>query len=283
MPRSWLPRPDGSRDARIEDPTNIYFVHLAGRALLPLALRLHVPANAVSLAGLALGAGAAIAYFRWSDWRCATVGFGLCLLWLIADGLDGMIARASGTASAFGRFLDGTCDHAVFLLLYLSLAGSIGTTGAWILAVTAGAAHAVQATLYESERTRFHRRMNGDPGSMATGPSGNLLVRLYDGLAGSLDRLAAAFDQRLRAAPDRRAFGEAFANRAVAPLRLMTLLSNNMRVLFIFLACLAGGPQWFWIIELILLTMVLLTGIALLRRVEQHMVRDSAGQPPYQV
>lgn len=279
MARGWLPVPDGSRDPRIEDPTNRYLVHLSGRALLPLALRVGLPANVVSLIGLALGAGGAAAYARWSDWRYVWLGFGLCVLWLIADGLDGMIARASGTASAFGRFLDGVCDHAVFVLLYLSLAGSIGTKAAWALAIAAGGAHAVQATLYEGERTRFHRRMKGHPGSCATCPSGNPLVRLYDGLAGSLDRLTARFDERLRAEPDPRAFGEAYGRRAAAPLRIMALLSNNMRVLILFAACAAGDPQWFWWIELTMLTAVLLVGLAWLRRVEGRMARELPPAP----
>ena len=274
--RSWLADPDGSRDPRIEDPTNLYLVHLSGRLLLPWALRIGLPANPVSLAGLALGAAGAAAYFRWSDWRYALLGLGLCVLWLIADGLDGMIARASGTASAFGRFLDGVCDHVVFVLLYLSIAGSIGTGASWLLAVTAGAAHAVQATLYEGERTRFHRRMKGDPGSESSAPSDNVLVRVYDAVAGSLDRLAAPFDQRLRATPQPRAFGEAYAARAVAPLKLMALLSNNMRVLIIFLACLAGMPQAFWIVELSGLTLVLVIGSLWLRRIESQMVRETA-------
>lgn len=272
--RSWLPAPDGSRDPRIEDPSNLYLVHLSGRLLLPLALRIGLSANLVSLTGLALGAAGAAAYFRWSDWRYASAGFLLCLLWLIADGLDGMIARASATASPFGRFLDGVCDHVVFVLLYVSLAASIGTAASWLLAVAAGAAHAVQASLYEGERARFHRRLNGDPGTATTGPSGNLLVRLYDFVAASLDRFADPFDHWLRAAPDRRAIGQAYARRAVAPLKLMSLLSNNMRVLIIFLACLAGLPQSFWMIEIVLMTMVLLAGSLWLRRIEARMIGD---------
>src|SRR3546814_9333837 len=45
----------------------------------------------------------------------ATIGLPLSLFWLVADGLDGMIARATGTPSAAGRVLDGLCDHGVFL------------------------------------------------------------------------------------------------------------------------------------------------------------------------
>jgi hypothetical protein len=277
MAPAWLPPPDGSRDARIEDPTNLYFVHLSGRALLPLALRIGLSPNPVSVTGFVLGAGAAAAYYHWRDPRMACLGLVLCVLWLIADGLDGMIARATGRASAFGRFLDGLCDHGVFLLLYLSLATSIGTVEAWVLAIAAGAAHAVQATLYEGERTRFHRRLKGDAGSVAGAPSANPLVRLYDRVAGSLDRFAAPLDERLRAAADPRAFGEAYAAKAVPPLRLMSLLTNNMRVLTIFLACLAGDPRWFWITELTVQTALLVIGTVWLRRVEGAIVREATG------
>src|SRR5438445_5830309 len=157
-----LPRaPDRSRDRRIEDPTNLWIIHPASRALLPWFLARGVSANAVSLGGLCLGALAALAYANWRLWPLTCVGFLLSIVWMIADGLDGMIARATGTASALGRFLDGLCDHGVFLLIYVGLAASIGTLEAWILAASAGALHAVQSSLYEGERARFHRRCKG--------------------------------------------------------------------------------------------------------------------------
>lgn len=266
-----LPRPDGSRDRRIEDPTNLWLVHPAGRLLLPLAVRLRIPANAVSIAGLTLGAGAAAALQRWSDWRFVALALVLCVAWLIADGLDGMIARATGTASELGRFLDGVCDHAVFVLLYVSLAASLGTAQGWILASCAGAAHAVQATLYEGERTRFHRRIKGDPGGVRPAGGHNFLVRVYDAVAGSLDRLAAPFDAHLRDSADRAALARAYGEAATGPMRLMALLSNNMRVAAICLACLAGDPRLFWWLELGPLTVVAAAGIWLHRRVEARL------------
>ena len=273
MPPSWLPRPDGSRDRRVEDPSNLFVVHLAGRILLPLALRMRISANLVSLVGFALGAGGAVAFFGWSDWRQATLGLCLGVCWLIADGLDGMIARATHTASPFGRFLDGLCDHGVFLLIYLSLALSLGTAGGWCLAVAAGAAHAVQATLYEGERTRFHRRLRGDTAAGIARPSGYRLVRLYDAVAGSFDRLAADFDRSLRAASDADAMLASYGARAARPLKLMALLSNNARLVLIYLACLAGDPRWFWLIELTLLTAIAAIGLVRLRTIERRMVR----------
>jgi CDP-diacylglycerol--serine O-phosphatidyltransferase len=271
-----IPPPDGSRDRRIDDPTNIWFVHLIGRMLLPAALRLGVPANAVSVAGLALGSGAAWAYARWPDWRWASAGFALCVAWLIADGLDGMIARASGTTSDFGRFLDGLCDHAIFVLLYVVLASSLGTAEAWILALSAGAAHAVQSTLYEGERERFHRRIRGEPGRDPRPRARNPLVRAYDRVAGSLDRVAAPMDALLARSGDARAVGEAYGRRAAPVLRPMALLTNNMRVILIYLACLAGDPRLFWWAELVPLSLLAAAGIAAHRGVERRILRESA-------
>lgn len=270
---AFLPPSDGSRDARIEDPTNRWIVHLAGRALLPLALRARIPANAVSLLGLAFGAGAAAAFYRWEDWRLTLAGSLLCILWLIADGLDGMIARASGTASAFGRFLDGICDHVVFVLIYVALASSLDTGPAWALAAAAGLAHAVQATLYEGERDRFHRRIRGEAGAPAP-RTGNVLVRIYDLTAHSLDRYAGRFDARLRAAKAPLRLGAAYGHRAVRPLKLLAVLSNNMRVLAVTAACLAGDPRLFWWWELLVLTAAAIAGMAWHRRVEAAVTAD---------
>ena len=207
LPRMRIPPPDGSRDPRTEDPTNIWFVHLVGRLLLPAALRLRISANALSLAGLAFGIGAAFAYLGWPDWRMASLGFVLCIGWLIADGMDGMVARATGSTSATGRILDGICDHAVFAFLYLFLAWSIDS---YILASFAAVAHAFQSTLYESERGRFHRRIRGDSGGGKPPVSRNPLVQLYDSVAGSLDRLAEPLDREIE-----RADGQAGDLRAI--------------------------------------------------------------------
>ena len=268
---AWLPPPDGSRDRRVDDPTNVWVVHLAARMLLPPALKAGVSANKVSLGGFAFGIGAAAAYLGWRDPALATLGLLLCVGWLVLDGLDGMIARATGTASALGRFLDGACDHGVFLLLYLALGASIDTPEAWITGTVAGLVHGVQSNLYESERGRYHRRLRGDPGGEAAPPSPYRLARLYDRLAGSLDRLAGRFDRALAAAPDRRAFAAAYAKRAAPALRMMNLLSANARVAAIYLACLAGDPMLFWWFELGPLTLVAVACIVWHRRVEARL------------
>jgi hypothetical protein len=269
---------DGSRDARIEDPSNLYLIHPAGRLLLPLALRAGVSANTVSIIGLLLGAGAALAFAHWSDWRLATLGLLLCVAWLIADGLDGMIARATKTSSALGRVLDGLCDHGVFFLLYFSLAWSMGTLEAWVLAMAAATAHAVQANQYEAERIRFHRRIKGDPGGSPLPSLGNPVVRLYDSLTRVFERWAGQFDQELEYSADRQQLGAIYGERAVPPLKMMSLLSGNVRVLGIYLACLAGDPRLFFWFELIAQSLVALTGIFWHRGIEATFVRKSVSR-----
>ena len=260
--------PDGSRDRRIEAPSNLWLIHPAARALLPRALSMGLSANAVSILGLLLGILAAACYARWQHPLAAIAGLALSVAWLIADGLDGMIARATNTASALGRALDGVCDHGVFILIYVAMALSIGTVEGWVLAVTAGAGHIVQSSLYEGERARFHRRARGIA-RLTTPLTGTTLVRLYDRIAGAPDRAAARFERTLGRSEEPALLGARYADAAVPPLRFMALLSANARVWTICIACLLGNPRIFWWVEIVPMTVVLVIGLAWHRRVER--------------
>ena len=272
--------PDGSRDRRIEAPSNLWLIHPAARALLPRALSWGLSANAVSILGLLVGIVAALCYARWQHPLAAIAGLALSVAWLIADGLDGMIARATHTASALGRMLDGLCDHGVFILIYVAMALSIGTVEGWVLAVGAGAAHIVQSSLYEGERARFHRRARGIA-RLATPLTGTMLVRLYDRIAGAPDRAAARFERVLEGSDDPVTLGERYATAAVPPLRFMALLSANTRVWTICIACLLGNPRIFWWVEIVPMMVVSVVGLAWHRRVENRFATLSPANSSY--
>ena len=51
----------------------------------------------------------------------------------------------------------------------------------------------------------------------------------------------------------------------------MRLLSANMRVFAIFLACFAGNPRFFWWFELVPLTVILVIGLFWHRAVEARL------------
>nr|WP_239556140.1 CDP-alcohol phosphatidyltransferase family protein [Sphingomonas sp. JUb134] len=269
------PPPDQSRDRRIEDPTNLWVIHPAGRMLLPWFIARGISANAVSVGGLTLGVLAALAFGRWEHWPFVVAGSVLSVTWLIADGLDGMIARATGTASPLGRALDGLCDHGVFILIYLVLASSIGTLEGWLLAIAAGVAHALQSNLYEGERARFHRRCKG-LASAPPQPSRNPLVRFYDRIAGTVDRFARPFDDALRNRSDAARLAAVYGQQAAKPMRLMRLLTANTRIGAIFVACLAGDPRLFWWFEIGPLTLVLIIGLIWHRSVEARLARSAS-------
>ncbi|MEG3165991.1 CDP-alcohol phosphatidyltransferase family protein [Sphingomonas sp. PB2P19] len=243
---------------------------------MPFAIARRISANAVSGVGLCLGAGAALAYAQWHDGRFAVLGLLLSIGWLIADGLDGMVARATGSASAFGRMLDGLVDHGVFAMIYTALAITVNTPEGWVLAFAAGGAHAVQSSLYEGERARFHRRVKGVALAAPAVPTGNALVRLYDSLAGSIDRVAMPFERTLAQASHPVAMGRSYGARATPPLRLLSLLTANVRVAAIFVACFAGNPRIFWWFEIVVLTIVAIVGLVWHRRVERAFVRSTS-------
>jgi hypothetical protein len=267
------PFSDQSRDRRIEDPTNLWLIHPASGTLLPWAVKRGISANAVSVTGLVLGGCAATSYYHWPDWRFATLGLAFCVGWLVADGLDGMVARATGTASALGRILDGLCDHGVFSLIYIALALSIGTWEGWAIGLAAAAAHAVQSSLYEGERARYHRRLKGDALPPPLPPLNNPLVRTYEAIARSLDKAAAAFDARLAESPDPLRLIDRYREQAARPMKTMALLSSNMRVIALYVACLAGDPILFWWFEIIALSPVALAGILWHRAAERVSAR----------
>ncbi len=264
--------PGNTRERRIEEPTNLWIVHPVGRALLPWVVARGISANAVSIGGLAIGLGAAAAYHRWPSVAMCLLGLMLTTAWLIADGLDGMVARATGTASPLGRFLDGLCDHGVFVAIYVALAISVGTAEGWTLALVAGACHAIQSNLYEGERTRFHKRRDGVPADRIV-PAGNALVRIYDGFGARMDRAARRFDDALADSPAARALADRYVAAAVPPMRLMCLLSANTRVQAIFVACVIGDPRLFWWFEIVALTAVLIAGFGWHRSVEARLLQ----------
>jgi len=260
----------------------LWLVHPLGRALLPGALRAGVSANVVSMIGFAVGCCAALAFADWRTPAMALAGLILGVLWLVLDGLDGMVARATGTASPFGRVMDGVCDHGVFVMIYVLLALSIGTIEGWVLAVVAGAAHVVQSSLYEGERARFHRRVRGDALPVRNPMHGNAVVRGYDAIAGSIDRVATRFDVAMRAAPDRLAFGRDYGCAAAPAMKAMSLLSANVRLMLIALACLAGAPTLFWWSEIVLLSAIAVATIGWHRRIEGRLAErlvNSAHMP----
>lgn len=267
-----------ARPPEIEPASNRLVVHRASAALLPLAIRLGVRPNSVTFAGLLFGLMAAACYSQWTDWRAATAGFLLMVGWHIMDGLDGQLARATGTSSDLGRLLDGVADYSTFVAVYLVLALTQPNPGlALALASAAGLAHALQAQFYEGERATYIRRTAGVFTAVERPVTGGRAERLYNRAEALMGNRARPFDSRLLAAtaPERARLIGQWQPRAARALRHASLLSANGRTLAIYLATLGGEPMAFWLWEIAGLTLVALAAARALRQAEE----PAAGGP----
>ncbi|TPE61040.1 CDP-alcohol phosphatidyltransferase family protein [Sandaracinobacter neustonicus] len=241
------------------------------RALLPGAIRLGLHPNLVTLAGLGFGLCAGAAFTRWADPRFATLGFGLLLCWLVMDGLDGQLARATGKSSDIGRLLDGLADYAAFVATYLALVLThprpLLATG---LAAAAGVAHALQAQFYEGERATYVRRLRGQFEAVVRPETGGPFERFYNRAEALLANRTRPFDQALAATPpeQRQAMLQQWQPRAAETLRLMSPLSADGRVIVIWLALLIGEPICYWLWEIAGLSLLALAANARLRQAE---------------
>lgn len=102
------------------------------RVLAPVAVRLPgaVGPGAVTAVALAAGLGAAGAAWAGAAWAALA-------LWLLnrfLDGLDGVLARARGSASALGGYLDMMLDVVVYTAIPLGIAAHLDSRAGWVAA-----------------------------------------------------------------------------------------------------------------------------------------------------
>lgn len=113
--------PSAVVDAIIEstcDPANRFYRYPAARALLPILGRISwLTPNHVTYIHIVIGSIAAslVAFTHNPYWLI--VAFALSELRMVLDCFDGVLARARGTSSPFGRALDEIADSIAFITL----------------------------------------------------------------------------------------------------------------------------------------------------------------------
>ena len=257
----------------IELWTNRRLIHPVSRALAVLFSRTPVTPNAVSCMGVLASAGAAWAYSQ-PVWPLSVIG-GLAFqyAWHVFDGADGELARRTGRSSPSGEVVDGVCDYLAQAVLYCALAMLLSRViggWAWALAVLSGICRAVQANSYESRRRIYQywgyggnwirQTMSSD----AQAPRGvlSLFARAYlaisDFVARPRPELEAALAARFRQGPEEEARTRALYRQVqVAAIRPAVPLSANARSLAIALSMLAGSPLYFFLYEIVGLTLLM--------------------------
>ncbi len=273
------------RTSEIEEITNLHVIHPLAARLTPVFARLGISPNAVSLAGMALGALAGIAYYRYRDPLWAVAGFLLMVAWHVMDGADGQLARLTNAQSELGKILDGICDYVTFIAVYSALAAALTPRlGGWVwaLAIVAGLCHSVQAAAYEVQRQEYNFWGRGQasaeflpldarPGKIVGGPIlprladaiHRLYVRCQVAVAGTVITFHATMAARLAAEPGRTEFlRERYRMQFAGTVRLWSVMSANYRTLLIFIAALAGKPDYYFWFEIVGFNLIMILFIS---------------------
>jgi phosphatidylglycerophosphate synthase len=211
-------------------------------------------------------------------WPAAAAGMALHMAWHVWDGADGDLARITGRASPIGEMVDGICDYASHVVLYLILGWilmqQIGGWIAWPLTVGAGVAHIIQANHVEVQRRSYQWWVYAKPwirqtrekadASTKTGASG-ALVSLYMYVAGKFAGNTPRIDDAVAQAQDNPARLEAIRAQArkEAPrlLGILKVLGPNPRAVMLGLSMLAGSPAWYFLWLVIGLNLLLVASI----------------------
>jgi len=122
------------------DPLNRWYRYPVARAMLPVFGRLPITPNHVTYAHIVAGltASALVAFVH--STTALIVAFVLCEIRMILDCFDGVLARAQGTSSPFGRALDEIADSIAFITLVIAMNVRMGftTRGSVVICLTLG-------------------------------------------------------------------------------------------------------------------------------------------------
>ena len=281
------------RPRELQDGLNHYLYHpLAWRLALLLA-RTPLTPNMVSVIGAGFVVAAGITYAQ-PGWPVpALIGMALHMSWHVVDGADGDLARITGRASPIGEMVDGVCDYASHVVLYLILgwllSHQIGPV-AWLLMLAAGVSHVVQANHVEVEKRSYQWWVYSTPWLRHSREGGNgvrregALARLggvYLAVAESTTGGSARVDAALAAAGDDPAKAERIraAARAEAPrlMPILKVLGPNPRAPLLGLSMLAGSPLWYFLWLIVGLNLLLVLSVRRHEAAANRIITAGAG------
>lgn len=277
------------RPRELQDSLNHYLYHpLAWRLARALAPTPVTP-NMVSVLGGLFVVAAGVVYLGGPHWGLVwpwgpLLGLVLHMTWHVVDGADGDLARLTGRTSPLGELIDGICDYAGHVALYIMLAvvltWQIGAGWAWFWTLAAGASHVAQANFVEVQRRFYQYWTYGTPWlNNATQADAALFkdkrgvswilrgfvlgyLRLASGMSPHAMRIDAAVTAAI--ATDKAGDGTALARlraevqREQRPLLVMLrVLGPNPRAITLGIAMLLGSPLWYFAYQSVVLNLLL--------------------------
>lgn len=265
-----------NRPPELQDALNNRLYHPLSWRLARLLAKTPVTPNMASVFGalMVVGAGAAYAGLAW-PWSAA-LGMALHMGWHVVDGADGDLARMTGRASPMGELVDGICDYASHVVLYMILAVLLQEQIGWIawpIMVVAGVSHIIQSNHIEVQRRCYQWwyydkpwlgiTHETDSQTRARGIGG--LVSTYLALGSGVTPANAELDKlKERAEGDAEATARFKSTvRAEIP-RLSAIwrvLGPNPRAIVLGLSMFAGSPLWYFIYQTLVLDTLLVISV----------------------
>lgn len=286
-------RPERPRE--LQDALNHYLYHpLAWRLARALA-RTPLTPNMVSVIGGGCVVAAAVAYAQPWYPLSALLGMALHMSWHVVDGADGDLARMTGRSSPIGEMVDGICDYASHVVLYLVLGWMLAKAApfclsplaTWALVVAAGASHIIQANHVEVQRRSYQWWVYDKPWLRVTHSQGDAQTRkgglgglaaFYLGVASGVASSAQLIDAEVAAAADdparRERIRTAARTHAGPLLNFLKILGPNPRAIVLGLSMLIGTPFWYFAYQVVVLNLLLLHSIRLHARAARAMLAE---------
>lgn len=154
---------DSLKSMDTEETFDLIFYRPIGYAWALLAKKLGITPNAITIASIFLGVGAGVCFYFNNIWY-NLLGV-LLLVWADSfDSADGQLARMTKQYSRIGRILDGVSGDIWFAAIYVAICLRENVTSdffmahkwlIWVIAITTGVFHAIQAAMGDYYR-QFH-------------------------------------------------------------------------------------------------------------------------------
>ena len=288
----------------VEGVADIYLYRPVGFRFAQLFAKLGFTPTGVSMLGGLTGVIAGHLYY-YSDLRVNIAGMVLHVFANTLDNADGQLARLTGQQSRRGRIIDSVADHFVFASIYIHLVLRYVIGGAspalFILALAAGASHALQAAAADYYRNAYLYFVNGRSRasfdssadlrstyqelSWRRHPSDKLLLALYVNFTWQQEFVAPLL-KKLRETAERLFpqgiplwLGMDYRQQAQPALKWWGLLMTNARMLILFVLLFMQQPIWYFWIELIVLNAVLIYLIVRQEKMAQSILQTIAMHP----
>lgn len=152
-----------------EEHIDLYFYRRLGYFFACIARALHISPNAITIASIFIGVAAGICFYP-SDIWVNVCGMLLLIIADAFDSADGQLARMTKQYSRLGRILDGMAGDFWFISIYVCICLRVNATSAffsqypwlvWVLAVSAGLCHSIQASMADYYRQLHLLCVNG--------------------------------------------------------------------------------------------------------------------------